>query len=550
MYEIIRGGTSYMKKKALVAAVAAVLAMGIAGSASAAVENVCALTTPGHFGQKLKAVMIEYSTEVDAEKLDASSFELFGMANNLTDEYAAAEIARVYTNSEPALLEEGSVPGNFVIIETSDFDHVGLVADNWFYKDAAGEEKKIAIRKDLQNVYYIGYSQLTDVAAADGSVAGEATDGMVLIDQANITHDTLDEYVHVHLDDETAEGYLKGFTFGNNNNVWSLSSNSTKSNSIGLTEEDLLGDLNEATLSGLGVDIWYRLPKDYDPSKEYPLFLFFHGSGETSNYVKDEEGNVVVGEDGVALHNEGVHFNISKVGGVWGEEDVIFVCPQYYSGNQPREDGYERDDACRIALCYALTEFPIDRDRVFASGTSQGAGRTTALLRDCADYLTGVVIQNGGYSSAIMRTMPVSVGIALHKEIFQYAAAQNVALWWFQGVNDPISNRVIAEEMHDAFVELYQEAGKSEEWIADNVRLTYLNDKLYLDMNESSFHSTMKPTYLWYAYYNDELFHATYSDAEDSLGEYYDTQYGSEDPFGYAGMVDWVLSKTKSGLSE
>ena len=123
-----------------------------------------------------------------------------------------------------------------------------------------------------------------------------------------------------------------------------------------------------------------------------------------------------------------------------------------------------------------------------------------------------------------------------------------MALWFFQGVNDFISPPLTAEVMYEAFLENYQEAGKSTEWLEDNVRFTYLNDKLYTDMNESSFHSTMKPTYLWYAYYNDELYNATYSDAEDSLGQYFDTKYGDNDPGGYTGMVDWLLSKNKSEL--
>lgn len=47
------------------------------------------------------------------------------------------------------------------------------------------------------------------------------------------------------------------------------------------------------------------------------------------------------------------------------------IAPQYYSGNQPREDGYERDDAMRAAFCYALANFAVDRDRVYVTGTSQ-----------------------------------------------------------------------------------------------------------------------------------------------------------------------------------
>ena len=119
-----------MNRKMLTAALTAALAFGIAGPAAAAgIENITALTTPGHFGQKIKAVFVEYDGEVDAEKLDADSFELKVLSNNLTGETTDAVIERVYTNSAPEMLEEGSAAGNYVVIETSDFDHAGLVAE-------------------------------------------------------------------------------------------------------------------------------------------------------------------------------------------------------------------------------------------------------------------------------------------------------------------------------------------------------------------------------------------------------------------------------------
>lgn len=69
----------------------------------------------------------------------------------------------------------------------------------------------------------------------------------------------------------------------------------------------------------------------------------------------------------------------------------------------------------------------------------------------------------------------------MHEEIFQFAADNNVALWFFQGVNDFISPPLTAEVMYEAFVNDYKAAGKDTEWLEDNVRFTYLNDKLYTD---------------------------------------------------------------------
>ncbi len=504
--------------------------------------ELCGITEPGYFGQKLSTLIIKYPVEIDGSKLSPEDFEVRALDNNLTGTHAVSIIDRVYTNSEPAPLAEGSVNGQYVIIETNALDKAGVVASAYYYKNAAGNTANITIMKNVAGRFFIDACQAADIEAADGTVIPAST-ARVMLPQENVQHKTLEEFAYVFVDDEEANEILGEFTFGNNNSPYSLSSNTRTYDHTKLTETEVLGDLNEATLAGLGVRIWYQLPENYDPNGKYPLFLYAHGTGECFT--------TAVAADGRVLTNDGVHFNFGMPTGAWALtethdlDDCIVVAPQYYSGNSPRDDGYERDDAFRVALCYALKNFAVDRDRVFVSGTSQGAGRTTALVRDCADYITAAIVQNGAYSSALSRAQDVDP-IEQHRMIFQFATDNDVAFWFFQGVNDFISPPLTSETMYKALVENYKAAGKSDEWIDENVRYTYLNDKIYLDMNETSFHSTMKPTYLWYAYYNDELYNACYSDAEDSLGEYFDTRYGANDPGGFTGMIQWALTRTKN----
>jgi predicted peptidase len=505
----------------------------------------CAVTEPGYFGQKVKAVILEFPKDVDGKKLGKDSFVVRDLANNLTGAYRSSVIEKIYVNDAPEVGDKGLDSGKYVVIETNDFDKVGLVADNWYYYRQDGGVGSIARRKDLAGVYYLDVRALSNIIAADGSVALEAQSAPTVIEEAAIKHDVLDEFQYVYLNDEEADAVLAKFTFKNNNSPYSLSSNSRNYDHTKLAENERLGDLNYATLAGLGVRIWYQLPDNYDPAKTYPLFLYAHGTGESFT--------TATAGDGTQYTNHGVHFNIGMPTGAWattedfGYEDCIVVAPQYYNGNSPREDGYERDDAFRVALCYALDTFAVDRDRVFVSGTSQGAGRTTALVRDCAEYITAAIVQNGAYSSALSRSTDLDP-IGQHKMIFKFATDENVAFWFFQGVNDRVSPALTSETMWNALNENYKEAGRTDGWLEDHVRYTYLNDKIYLDMNETSFHSTMKPTYLWYAYYNDQ-YYDTYSDAEDSLGKYFDTKYGKNDPNGYAGLIDWALSQRKSELS-
>ena len=507
--------------------------------------KVCAITEPGYFGQKVKAVVLEFPEAVDGTKLDKDAFVIRDLANNLTGAYRHSTIEKVYVSDSPEIGQKRSNTGKYVIIETNDFDKVGLVADTWYYYNADGGIGSIARRKDLAGVYYLDVRALADIIGADGKVLAAAQAAPTVIEQSDIKHDVLDEFKYVYLDDEQADAVLAKFTFKNNNSPYSLSSNSRNFDHTQLAENERLGDLNYATLAGLGVRIWYQLPDNYDPAKTYPLFLYAHGTGESFSSA--------TAGDGTEYTNHGVHFNIGMPTGAWattedyGYEDCIVVAPQYYNGNSPREDGYERDDAFRVALCYALDTFSVDRDRVFVSGTSQGAGRTTALVRDCAEYITAAIVQNGAYSSALSRSTTLDP-IGQHRMIFQFATDENVAFWFFQGVNDRVSPPLTSETMWNALIENYKAAEKTDEWLEDHVRYTYLNDKLYLDMNETSFHSTMKPTYLWYAYYNNQYFDK-YSNAEDSLGTYFDTKYGKNDPNGYEGLIDWALKQKKSELN-
>lgn len=103
---------------------------------------------PGHFGQKLKAVIVEYPWTVDSKNLNEDAFVVRVVSNNLTEETADAKIARVYTNNEPELLTSGSVEGEYVVIELDDFDKVGLVADLYYYEDTNGDTESISVRKD------------------------------------------------------------------------------------------------------------------------------------------------------------------------------------------------------------------------------------------------------------------------------------------------------------------------------------------------------------------------------------------------------------------
>lgn len=113
-----------------------------------------------------------------------------------------------------------------------------------------------------------------------------------------------------------------------------------------------------------------NLPKDYDPTKRYPLVLFLHGAGER-------------GED---LEKVAVHGYMKHV----REEDVdypfIFIAPQC-----PLEKYWACYTESLLAfLDDMLEKLPIDRERVYLTGLSMGGTGTWMLAMAAPDRFAAI----------------------------------------------------------------------------------------------------------------------------------------------------------------
>ncbi|MCL1810357.1 MAG: hypothetical protein FWG42_11435, partial [Clostridiales bacterium] len=401
--------------------------MGVVVSASG-VESIQAVTSPGRFGNKLSAVIVEYSDDVDNSKLSLESFELLVEFNNLTQGHTAATIAKVYAN-DAAEMTSKPVNGRYVIVETDPMDGVGYMSYNtsYYYNDGGTMRSRSWVRTEIP----VKLTQMRDVYSIAGDVIAAAGPAQMPASKST-RHLGYEKLKHVFLTDE------------------------------------MLG----ADLAGFGVQLFYYLPENYSLEKEYPVVLFCHGTGEC--YSNDAISGLSLGVDNLGA---GVTTNLLPY--TWMDtNEVIFVAPQYINGNNPSDSpaGYDRDRAVGAAFDYVYSGklVPnVDNNRFYVTGTSQGAG-------------------------------------------------------------DNISNPRIAKAVYNAMNKLHVENGKTEAWITDNLRYTEMPNQVYIDLSEPSYHSSIKPTYHWYAYYSDAFPYG------------YDPLYGANDPGGYSGMIDWVLSKNKA----
>lgn len=116
------------------------------------------------------------------------------------------------------------------------------------------------------------------------------------------------------------------------------------------------------------------VPQDYDPSRSYPIVLFFHGSGETGNNNTSQVGN-----------------NINNLLANAKSRDFFIYAPQLYEGGNAWNISVV-DNAMRM-VGNAMDDYNIDPSRLYVTGLSLGGGGTwTATSRYSGVVAAGMPI--------------------------------------------------------------------------------------------------------------------------------------------------------------
>lgn len=142
------------------------------------------------------------------------------------------------------------------------------------------------------------------------------------------------------------------------------------------------------------------VPRDYDPSKAWPLVLFLHGAGER-------------GSDGLAQTDVGLGRAIRLAPDRFPCVVVMPQCPKDIWWD-------EATDLIDATLAAALSEFHVDRSRVYLTGLSMGG--------------FGTWLYGARHAATFAALMPVCGGGRLEDA----GALAGVPVWAFHGARDSV----------------------------------------------------------------------------------------------------------------
>jgi predicted peptidase len=341
-------------RKSLTVVSAAVLgAVLLASSASAqssaseppGIQNVIPITEILAYGQKVTAVAVEYSADVNPRTLDLDTFTVsdslynfrFNPIADLTDPAKRADrtITAIYTNETPSLeADRQSDRGRYVIIELDPFDPGGSTVIAW--------QGGVKVNPDLQTLVV----QNEDIHAQAGSGQGL---GPKIASASSDAHGPTQPAVNLLYDDFVYERFTAS--------------------------------------TGTEVPYAYWIPEDYDASKSYPMVVILPGFGQ--GYIETAGGD----------NNEGVQVASDIPAVAWlqeewtgTDEDVIVLAVQ----NRRTGSGTAQANAMVEVVNWFTNQYSVDTDRIYASTVSYGSVLAWAALRDHPGLFDGV-LPTGGF---------------------------------------------------------------------------------------------------------------------------------------------------------
>lgn len=305
--------------------------------ASEHIKSVTAINEVFGDGQKVSAVALEYDSEIDTSKLDTSDFTVEGKT-----------VTKVYANTAAEKSDEGA-NGKYVIAEldttiTSELENGGNGGDGGGGKDQNGNDQQ----GDSQ-----GASKGGDKAPGDEG-------GPKLGDPATDSAESKPLTVNITQSDDIST--VDGQIYKADSKVM------TNTNAVNLVVDDFQQlvytdpNYNDAKLM-------YNLyvPKNYDPSKKYPLVLFMHDAGVVSNNptntLTQGLGAVVWAEPSEQAKNE-----------------CFVLAPQYNS--IIADDTSQTTEAMDMTVDLIKnleTQYSIDSNRLYNTGQSMGGMTSIAM---------------------------------------------------------------------------------------------------------------------------------------------------------------------------
>lgn len=441
-------------------------------STAQAVLSAQAITDSVMFGQKLKAVVLEYPEEIDSDTLNVNAFTVLAhKGDNRT--FAESTITAIYVNSNPCMVpDQSSRPGRYIVIEVDERDMVGLRVSEAFYYDSETpislpwkrlnatppywlHSKEGYIEKGFEEIYPI-VIQHEDIPLKNGTIVlGGA-------EEIRMTQKT----INLYYDD------FQDLTIPSQSN---------------------------GTYCDGRIHAKYHLPKNYNKNEKYPLVVVQSGGGLFLEEIATSHGIV---------SNLGANIAFDSAAISWIRqtyEDVIVLAVHLRSLEELPEKIYDFPAEINQAVEYMINTYAVDADRVIYSGNSSGSLYGYATIGQRPDLWTAFMPCNG---LSHLGEIDTPEGLAIYQEKiekFMTPLAENrIAIIWQLGVNDFLASDVRGQMFYDFMQKYYQNVGLEEEEINSILQLNTYPDEEYINLGlvrkdgSADAHSATKLVYTRY----------------------------------------------------
>ena len=121
-----------------------------------------------------------------------------------------------------------------------------------------------------------------------------------------------------------------------------------------------------------------------------------------------------------------------------------------------------------------------------------GTGITSQCVRDYTELVDVFLNYNGWFGDGPNQIFSSDRQKATWpEESVQHIADEGVAIWFFNGEKDPLANPQFTVNAYKQLIPYYQAAGWSDEWIADNLRISGFKDYKFVEWGVND-HSVTK----------------------------------------------------------
>lgn len=420
------------------------------------IKTIQAYTDLTFYGQKLTKVEIKYNGNVDLSGVTADTYILLDRGYSNPD-FAEVTIDSVDVKGKTVTLnitqDTEALPDNALIYSGENStgsrakNPLGLYATGPWYRDVNG-------------VIYFGSVDTDNYMAKTNNEGYQTRECLEL------------KLYHVGENEDDAVCLANEDGSYNADGLWLLTIDANYGKRGFQTFEEL--DINVPTTATDGekyVRGFAYFPKGYDKDRveKYPMIITITGNGTSFWLLPDGTNNF-----GTGLNFDGSAFR-------WMDCDAIVL--NIHDRSHTGGDDYKFWVDDYNVIQHFIENYNADPNAITLTGNSRGTMAIGRIYQEYPGIANTLIINNG------------SMGSRWTEVDWQNAAHNGTSIWAFDGELD--TNNIAAYQTAKSY---YKAAGWSDEWIAENIRLTGFPTELYYYWGETD-HSTTKMTY-WYFYDN------------------------------------------------